>query len=469
MFSNTHPLLPIITVVESTDDSRIVFHTFDEVVAMTPASDRAIIDNFLAEPDVSPTFADVFRGELCYQNASETQRASMHAILAGVTDGDGCFTGSDRSGSSKVNFSIHQHAKDLQLVYLFLYWFRIGSVNSYPGCKSNGVDHSMRRWCVHTAKSVWIASKLEPFLLLKRRQAKEFLTMPCVTRAKSTFAVAVSAAQKHSTLPQALGALGAPADVTVDLEELGRAKYFVDESGLVKLVRKVCTSYQTVQAAPVDIRVFESCVVAAERCGATQSKVPKTSNGKCFQSAGYVFWANDSRDTDATRQQCVEVLNTVHKMNWTDDDVIPDDVAPSREYMAGFFAAEGSLSPRNKTGAIIALSQKYRPICDLYARMYGSHTYLNEIATRGMYYLWSISDINRVQGIFDEWKPFLIAKLRDFNSVLTTVGMPEEDRKQHTHRARERHLPESMKTERRNRKRQVGEIAELKKRFKADV
>ena len=446
-----------------------------------PEVDMTIIELFMQDPDASELLLKVFRGDIWVNTASAEEQEAVNTILAGFVDGDGSLSGSveTKKGRQKVKFSlsVHQHAKDLQICYLFYFWFRTGGIYAYAGTKNNGVDNSMRQWRVEASNAVWACEILAPKLVFKKEQAKLFAEHPYVMfRETETYAAPKHYAQNEFDTPEAaLRYLGAPLSLMEStpnkFEQAGDVFYFIPENddGLnVRWVRKIVmdksqvVKYQALNA-PLDvITIFPSRTDAAKAFRGAQCHVTNVANGQRCTTVDHVFWSHTRgigtafvERSKQDREMREKILRQVQALNHIETTDIPETLPHT--YFAGFFAAEGSLIPANKTGAIMTVGQKHRGACDAFHRTYGHRVHSAGSKAKGYYFNWAIYDIEKIQAIFEIWKPYLMTKLRDFRAVLESIGAPYPIRLQIIHAAREASLPENMKTERRDKRRRAKE------------
>lgn len=464
MFSLNHPKLPTLP-----ERQAITHYSWEDVLDKVFDEDMPIIQNFMKEPNLSDMLLKVFKGELWFGNASDEERDVVHDIIAGLVDGDGTISGSvEKQVKVKFVLAIGQHAKDLQVCYLPLFWFRVGSVYVYDASEHT----SMRSWRADLSNAVWVCNIIAPKLVLKKRQAELFAATPYIMfKDTETYAVSRKHVKDFDTIEQAFQFLGAPTslmEAVPNMFELtGEVYYFNpegDDGSTVRWIRKLVINktrvkYQVMVASPGDILVYPSRTIAAEQSQSSQPHVTSVSNGNKLAAGQRVFWAHSRWAGEAfkeksrqDREMRKQVLEQVKALNH-EDRPVDEQVMPSHAYMAGFFAAEGSVYPANKTGAVLTVGQKHRGICDVYQRVYDGIVRYSGTVHKGQQYQWTIYQIDSVRSLFQIWQPYLVAKLRDFDAVEASIGLLPKDRLQTIHEAREQHLPDSMKTERRDKKR----------------
>lgn len=486
MFSPTHPSLPS----PEEEIVRIKHATWEDIwEEKVSEKDKPIILEFIEEPDLSPLLRRIFLGELWHGNASTEEQDIVHEILAGIVDGDGCISGTTehpKGANFKVKFavSIDQHVKDLQVCYIAMFWFRLGKVYSYKGTKHNGADHSMREWKVDESNAVWVCSILAPKMLLKKQQVELVASKPYIMfKETETYEVSQEYVTTYSRVTDALRVIGAPLDLQQDVptlqDPLGTVRYFIpgndddDDGKMIRWIRLAASKsglkpkYQVLIAPKDSIRIFTSRTDAGTACGIKQSSVTQVANGARHSYGGHVFWSHSrwvGADFEARskrdREERASVLKEVKTLNKAGRDV-DTSTTPSHAYMAGFFAAEGCIIPSNKTGATITVGQTYRGICDIFCNTYATGNVHVNPNPKKPFYHWSVRSIGKVHELYNIWRPYLVAKMRDYRSILTTLGMDTSHRYAQTHRAREQSLPLEMKTERRDKSKRQDQSTSL--------
>lgn len=477
MFSKTHPNLPDVQ-----DIDRVVPSAWEAIIGSIPQMDWEIIIQFMKDPDLSDLLLRVFHGDLWHNNATLEEQDVIHDIIAGIIDGDGCISGSTETttcggGNMKVKFllSIDQHIKDLQVVYLPLFWFRVGNVHEYRKSEEDEDVHMMRSWKVESSKAVWVCQVLEPKLLLKKRQAKLVADKPYVMfKETQTYEALASNVTTYKTVQGAFEALGAPLELKDQVpnmfELLGEVYYFVpegDDGTVVRMIRLAESKaglkpkYQVLIAPVSDIRAFPSRTEAGVAYSISQNNVTQVSNGVRHVYGGHIFWSHTrwvgtafNARSKQDREERLQVLRQVKEETKKGRD-IDMTIIPSHAYFAGFFAAEGSLFPANMTGATMSVGQAYRGICDIYKNVYGGEVSMSKCPENKAYYNWYSHNIGQITEIYETWKPFLVAKMRDYRVMVETLGLKLPQRRLRTHDARECNLPDAIKTERRDKRRRT--------------
>lgn len=79
----------------------------------------------------------------------------------------------------------------------------------------------------------------------------------------------------------------------------------------------------------------------------------------------------NSEQLDQFMQMRIDIDNELKRLHNTPHDEIPIDIVPSHAWIAGVMDGEGTFDTNGKSGQHHGITQKWRPLLDLYKRLYG--------------------------------------------------------------------------------------------------
>lgn len=89
----------------------------------------------------------------------------------------------------------------------------------------------------------------------------------------------------------------------------------------------------------------------------------------------YIHKKYSPKEVDAIKKQRKDIDERLRILKTVPHDEIPDDIIPSIAWRAGVFDGEGTFDTYGKSSQEHSITQKYRPLLDLFFRLYGGSVY----------------------------------------------------------------------------------------------
>ena len=102
----------------------------------------------------------------------------------------------------------------------------------------------------------------------------------------------------------------------------------------------------------------------------------------------YIHKKYSPKEVDAIKKQRKYIDERLRILKTLPHDEIADDVVPSIPWVAGVFDGEGTFDVKGKSAQLHSITQKYRPLLDLFFRLYGGSVYYRQ---NNDTWAWSVS------------------------------------------------------------------------------